>query len=159
MFDYPIVYTIIPVYDENNSDIYGYVACKSYLINEQKIDNEGDISNQYEVVHSINEKELNINSFDLLQQQVPLFENGVCINSNIVDNIYDTLDVAQEKGEEQSMLLFKKIAKDKFIPAPSYIRDLHDLKRAIETEISRLSDRLNDLNIIEKKINGQTKKM
>lgn len=159
--DYKEVYSIIPVYDENDSEsIYGYIACKSYLIKENvKINDDGTSDKEYEIVYSKVIDNLNVNNYENIENQKPLFENGLCTNSVIINEIYTMFDVAKESSEIKSRNLFEQIAKNKLINPSNYstIRDLYSLKRAIESEKSNLESRIIDLNIIEKSINGQIK--
>ena len=132
--------------------------CECYLLGKtNKINEENINEKKYEVVWKIKEKTLNLNSYESIEEQHPIFKDGKCINSIIVDNIYEMYDVAREDSKQMSMELFKKIAKDENYPPPSHIKTITDLKRAIDMRKVKLSERLTDLTIIEKTINHQKK--
>ena len=156
--NYQDVYTIAEVKEEG--EIYGYVVCEAYLINENT-DTNG--TKNYEVVFKKNIIDLNFNKYETLPDQTPIFdENGKCINSTNVNNVYMAFDIAQDASYEENKNLFKKIANDRVIKPSNYGRkifDLHDLKRALEREKMKLEDRLIDLNIVEKYINNQNKRI
>ena len=157
--DYPMVYSIIPVYDINEKkDKYGYVACSCYLLGDVYINTEeGTILKKYEVVCSINDKDLTLNSYENLESQKPTFKDGKCNNSIIVDDIYEMYDIAKEASVQMNLDLFEKIAKEENYPPPSHLKTIVDLKRAIDIRKAKLSERLTELVIVEKTLNPQNR--
>lgn len=159
---YSEVYTLIPVYDETEpKQIYGYIAFPAYLINENTIiNNDGTSYKQYEIVYAKNVENLNINTYDRLKNQEPIFNGEKCMNSIITNEVYTMFDIAKEEAVDKSKKLFEELAKDKLIHPSNYgrIRDLHSLKRAIDEEKANLESRFIELNIIEKYLNGQSKR-
>lgn len=158
------VYALVGVKEETssegNSKIYGYVACEAYLIGEN-IDSNGN--KKYKIVYKKNVDNLTLDTYTSLEPQTPIFNSkGECTNFIEVDNIYNELYIATDAREEENIKFFKKLADDKYINSSNYggkILTLHDLKRAIDDEKARLLDRTEDLNAIEKYINGRNKMM
>ena len=150
---YSTTYTLAIVPDEKGTP-FGYIALGAYLLDEIVIDGE----RKFEVVYTKKLDDLNINNYENLESQFPQFVEGKCTNSVLVDNVYDMFDIAKEAGEEESLKLFKSIAKEECHPIPSFVKDFHDLKRLEESKIAKLSDRLVELNIIERSINNLAKK-
>ena len=155
MADYQIYYITVPINDLENKP-YGYVVTSGYLLNETVIE---DGSKRYEVVPVKNVDGLNIENYTELISQTPQFEDGRCVNSIVVDEIYQMYDEAQEGSKARSLKVFEKKAKEESYAHIDLVKDLYAYKKMTDEKLSIIrSDRELNLSEIEKSINNQKKR-
>lgn len=155
MADYQIFYITVPINDLENKT-YGYVVVSGYLLNEAVVE---DGTKRYEVVPIKKVDKLNIENYTELDSQVPLFEEGRCTNSIVVDEIFQTYDEAQEGSKARSLKVFEKKAKEDSYQHIDLVRDLYAYKKMTDEKLAFIrSEREINLSEIEKSINNQKKR-
>lgn len=155
MADYQLYYITVPISDLENKP-YGYVVISGYLLNEAVIK---DGSRKYEVVPVKDVTKLNIENYTELLSQIPQFEDGRCVNSIVVDEIYQMYDEAQEGSKARSLKVFEKKAKEESYARIDLVKDLYAYKKMTDEKLSIIrNEREINLSEIEKSINNQKKR-
>lgn len=112
-FNYPIKYAVMPIFEqvgwthefEKVFDVACYIVSKCYLISEKtKYKENGTSEKEYEIVFPYQKKK-----YHCFERVFPLFDfNNSCINSKIVENIFDNYDEALESATKKNQKICKK---------------------------------------------------
>lgn len=107
-YNYPVKFAVMPIY-ENNKLVFNIVS-RVYLISEKTIyDKSGDIKVEIEVFFPF-VKNIETNTYQRIE---PTFKYDVMINAQIVDEIFETYEEANNSVfEKNKAILLSKMPKN-----------------------------------------------
>ena len=155
-YNYPVKYTAMPIIEqvdwshglhklEKNYDVVCYIVSKCYLISDRtKYKENGKNEKEYEVVFPYQNGQYHHNDWERV---TPSFNNG-CINSNLVEKVFDTYDDALEFATHKNKKLCEKTW--------SYLPYTEDLNKQISEKIKEFDDRLSRYKLLEQQILSNT---
>lgn len=110
-YNYPVKYAIMPIYEqvgwmsglhelERNYEVVGYIVSKCYVVSKKESYLEdGSEKREFEVVFPYQKTDyMRIHDFNRVYPEFNY--NGNCVNSNIVNELYDNFDNAKEVAEK-----------------------------------------------------------
>ena len=150
-YNYPVKYTAMPIIEqvgwshglnelERDYDVVCYIVSKCYLISDRtKYKENGENEKTYEVVFPYQSGEYH----NTWERVTPSFNNG-CINSNLVEKVFDTYEDALEFATYKN----EKLCEKTWVYLP-YTKDFHN---QISKKIQEFNDRLSKYKRLEQQI-------
>lgn len=115
------------------------IACKCYVISEKKqYNNDGSFNIEYEVVFLYEESEFRDEEFKLATPRFNIYSQ--CINSTLVNQLFDTFEEAQSLAKEYNNELLKRK-----IGHLAYKKDLENNIKSLKLEHQETLDRYNQI--------------
>ena len=161
---YPIKYVLMPIFKQNSEEktddnIMCYIISKCYLVNEEKkYFPNGTYKTNYQVVFAFSSDD-----YDVWVKQSPVFDtNEKCLNSVIVNQIFNSLDLAlsvkKQKNYELLAKEFNNISEEKCIEIRKEFIDKLDYYEQLEDEIRNI-DLFSEKQVGLIDLNNNTKKV
>lgn len=115
------------------------IACKCYVISEKKqYSNDGSFNIEYEVVFLYEESEFRDEEFELATPRFNIYSQ--CINSTLVNQLFDTFEEAQSLAKEYNNELLKRK-----IGHLAYKKDLENNIKSLKLEHQETLDIYNQI--------------
>lgn len=158
--NYPIKYALMPIVEktgyqagvfgmEDTYDIVCYIVSKCYVLSDKvKYEKDGSKKEEYEVVFPYQR-----NNYSEFKYTEPSFNllNNQCVNSNVVNKIFQTYeDALVNANEENDKLLSKSL---------SFIRYTEDINEVLQEKKKEFKEKLLKYKLLQKQILENTKKL
>lgn len=156
-YNYPVKYAAMPIIEqvgwshglnelERNCDVICYIVSKCYLLSDKtKYKENGKNEKDYEVIFPYQKGQYN--SWERVTPSFNVF-NHACINSDLVEEVFDSYEDALEAATKKN----KKLCDKTWI----YLPYTEDLAAKISKKREEFNDRLSRYKILEQQILANT---